>query len=70
MESTSIKDPGGIGKWILILGCPLTEKHFLVDPDQSASRPTFSTCAACEFQKGENLQLFDARGDLPVAVYP
>ena len=70
MESTSIKDPGGIGKWILILGCPLTEKHSLVDPDQSASGPTFATCACCEFQEGTDFKFFDSTGEFPIEVLP
>jgi hypothetical protein len=70
MESVSIKDQGGIGVWIMISGCPLPEKHSLFDRTQDLSGPTFAVCACCEFQKGKNFQLFDARGDLPVAAYP
>lgn len=70
MESTSIKDPNGIGKWILILGCPLKEKHSLTDHIERVSGPTFADCASCEFQEGRNFQLFDPSGELPVAAYP
>jgi len=70
MESTLVKDSGGIGKWILILGCPLKQKHSLTDDVQKVSGPTFTDCASCEFQQGRNFQLFDPTGELPVAAYP
>lgn len=58
MESTSIKDPNGIGKWILILGCPLKEKHSLTDHIERVSGPTFADCASCEFQQGRDTLSF------------
>lgn len=70
MESLLIKDAGGIGKWILISGCPLAEKHSLFDPDQNVSGPTFAVCSCCEFQEGKDFQFFDSSGEFPIAAYP
>ena len=60
MESTLVKDKGGIGSWILILGCPLKEKHSLTDDVQNVSGPTFAGCAHCEYQVGINYQILGA----------
>lgn len=62
MESTLVKDKGGIGSWILILGCPLKEKHSLSDPSRSVSGPTFAGCAHCEYQVGINYEILGADG--------
>jgi hypothetical protein len=70
MESTSIKDLNGIGKWILILGCPLAERHSLFDPVQNASGPTFAVCACCEFQQGRDFEFRDPTGEFPIVVHP
>jgi hypothetical protein len=70
MKSTSIKDPSGIGEWILILDCPLKDKHSLSDDIQKVSGPTFSDCAACEFQRWENFEFRDPTGEFPIAVHP
>ena len=70
MESTSIKDPNDIGKWILILGCPLKEKHSLTDHIERVSGPTFADCASCGFQQGKNFELLDSTGEFPIVVNP
>ena len=70
MESTSIKDPNGIGKWILILGCPLKEKHSLTDHIERVSGPTFADCASCEFQQGRDFEFRDPTGEFPIVVHP
>lgn len=71
MESTSIKDPNGIGKWILILGCPLKEKHSLTDHIERVSGPTFADCASCEFQQGRDFEFRgDETGEFPFTVHP
>ena len=70
MESLLIEDAAGIGKWILILGCPLAERHSLFDPVQNASGPTFAVCACCEFQEGSDFQFFDSSGEFPIEVFP
>jgi hypothetical protein len=63
MESTLVKDKGGIGSWILILGCPLKEKHCLSDPSKNISGPGFADCAHCEYQVGMNYQVLGADGN-------
>jgi len=70
MESLLIKDAAGIGKWILILGCPLAEKHSLFDAIQNDSGPTFAVCACCEFQEGRDFQFFDSTGEFPIEAFP
>lgn len=68
MESVSIKDPSGIGKWVLISGYPFVEKHSLFNPVQKLFGPTFSVFVYCEFQEGKNFKFFDAIGEFP--AYP
>ena len=71
MESTLVKDKGGIGSWILILGCPLKEKHCLSDPSKNISGPGFADCAHCEYQVGINYQVLGADGNYDGAeVFP
>ena len=62
MEWTSIKKDGG--NWILILGCPLMEKHSLAFNDQNISGPTFAKCASCEHQIGNDYEVPNADGSL------
>jgi hypothetical protein len=42
MESSLVKDARGVGSWIVILGCPLKEKHTLSDPSRNLYHFTFS----------------------------
>jgi len=71
MDSTSIKDVNGTGKWILILGCPLKEKHTLTDDVQKVSGPTFSDCASCKFHRGKDFVFYgDETGEFPFTVHP
>ena len=71
MDSMSIKDAKGIGKWILILGYPLKEKHILTDDVQKVSGPTFTACASCKFQRGKDFTFYsDETGEFPFIVHP
>ena len=54
VKSTLVKDKGGTGSWILILGCPLKEKYSLSNSLKNVSGPTFADCAHCEYQVGIN----------------
>jgi hypothetical protein len=69
MESTLVKDAGSIGRWILILGCPLKEKHTLSDKPSKLSGPTFVDCAYCRHQAGINFQILDENGDI-IEAFP
>ena len=62
MESITKKDKGGIGSWILILGCPLKEKHSLSDLLKNVSGPTSADCAHCEYQIGKDYEILGADG--------
>ena len=71
MDSTSIRAKGGIGGWILILGCPLREKHSFFDSVQNISGPSFADCARCDYQVGRNYEIIGADGTYDgAAVYP
>jgi len=59
-----------LGRWIVILGCPLIRKHSIIDDDKKISGPTFTDCASCRFQDGKDFQVFDASGEFPVAAFP
>jgi len=69
LESTLVKHEGGIGKWILILGCPLKKKHSLIDDIQMVSGPTFAGCSSCEFERGKNFEFRDSTGEFPITVH-
>lgn len=66
MEWTHVQKDDG--KWILILGCPLREKHSLVCNDQSVSGPRFAECASCEHQIGSDYEVSGADGNLDGAL--
>jgi len=68
MEWTYKKEKNG-GQWILILGCPLKEKHGLAGDDQNISGPTCVDCARCKHQIGINLHILDENGDI-IECYP
>jgi len=71
MESTSIKNEGGLGTRILILGCPLKEKHSVNDGVRKISGPSFAGCASCKFQRGKDFEFRgDETGEFPFIVYP
>ena len=61
MNWTYKKDKNG-GKWFLILGCPLKEKHSIIDEGQNVSGPSFADCAHCEFQIGKNYEILSSDG--------
>ena len=70
MKWNYIEAEGG-GKWILIQGCPLPEKHSLKDPKTEATGPTFADCASCEYQQGKDYEILGALGIYDAAqVFP
>ena len=62
MEWTYKKEKDG-GQWILILGCPLKEKHSLTDDVQNVSGPSFADCALCRYQVGTEYEVLSADGN-------
>ena len=62
MEWTYKKEKTG-GQWILILGCPLEEKHSLADNVKNISGPSFSDCACCRYQVGTEYESLGADGN-------
>lgn len=66
MEWTQVKKDDG--NWILILGCPLREKHSFVCSALNVSGPTFSECASCEHQIGSDYEVPGADGKLDGAL--
>ncbi len=69
MESTLVKYKNGIGSLILILGCPLKEKHTISDPPRNLSGPGFADCAYCRYQAGINLQILSEDGNI-IEAFP
>ncbi len=64
------KDKDG-GRWILILNCPLKDKHSLTDDAGNVSGPSFADCANCEHQAGMNYEVFGSDGSYDGAsVFP
>jgi len=47
------------GKGIIILTCPLEEKHTVTDKAQDISGPSFVDCAHCEYQAGTRYEILD-----------
>jgi hypothetical protein len=71
MESISVKHEGVLGTRILILGCPLKEKHSVADVVRKVSGPSFAGCASCEFQRGKDFEFRgDETGEFPFIVHP
>lgn len=64
MKWTYKKDKQG-GKWIVILSCPLNEKHCLRDVDVAG--PTFAECAYCSYQTGVNYERLGCDGTYDAA---
>jgi hypothetical protein len=70
MKWTNVRVDGG-GKWILILGCPLPEKHTLKDRDSGATGPSFADCAGCPYQAGRDYEILGALGTYDASrVFP
>ncbi|WLT29963.1 hypothetical protein [Geothrix sp. PMB-07] len=70
MEFVHIKDPSGMGSWLLILGCPLKASHQLRDEARHLSGPTFATCAECIHQAGACFENRDPDLDWSLGAYP
>lgn len=71
MKIHKFKDPKTGGSWIMILGCPLPEKHTLCDAQTAQTGPSFAQCAECEHQIGENFELLGAEGHYDAArIFP
>ena len=70
MNHTLAKDPTGKGKIMLILDCPLEQKHVVRDYETGIRGPSFSKCASCEYQRGINLELRDMIHDWVSEPFP
>ena len=59
------------GEWIIILGCPLIEKHTIADDAQDISGPSFVDCTSCEHQVGTGYAILGSDGEYDGAtVFP
>ena len=63
MDIHLLKDDAPTGSWVMILGCPMPEKHGLKDKTNGLNGPSFATCAECEHQIGEKYQMMGADGN-------
>ena len=70
MNHTLAKDPSGKGKIMLILDCPLEQKHVVRDYETGITGPSFSGCAGCEHQRGINLEIRDPDNDWSCQPFP
>lgn len=71
MEFSLIRDESSQGKWLVIIGCPLPERHSLKDSNQKVSGPSFAQCAHCDYQVGKNYETLNADGTYDGAdTYP
>ena len=68
MDSISVKTQGG-ERWMVILGCPLKEKHSIASEKGDLLGPGFADCARCEHQAGRNLEVI-SNDDIGAYVYP
>jgi len=56
---------------IVILYCPIPEKHELKDVMNGLSGPSFATCAECEHQAGKDFVILNYAGEYDgAAMYP
>ena len=63
MEIHLLKDGTGAGAWVMILGCPMPEKHELKDRMNGLSGPSFAICAECEYQAGKDFVILNPDGE-------
>ena len=71
MKIYKFKDKKYGGFWILILGCPLPEKHNLHDNATGKIGPSFAQCSQCEHQIGRNFEILDSDGEYDGAeIFP
>lgn len=71
MDIYLLKDDRDAGSWVMIIGCPLPEKHELKDRNKGLSGPSFATCAECEYQVGKDVVILNADGEYDgVQMYP
>ncbi|GEM_PF-1939504 len=70
MDHILTKDRSGKGRWMLIVGCPWTQQHQLCDDETGIKGPAFASCAACEYQRGINLELRDPDNDWSSQPFP
>lgn len=70
MEYVQIKDPSGLGNWLLILGCPVEASHQLHDETHRLSGPTFAACAECVHQAGARFEHRDPDLDWSLGAFP
>ena len=71
MDWTYKEEKAAGGRWILIKGCPLKEKHTLNDEEQNISGPAFADCASCENQIGTDYEILTPDADYNGAtVFP
>ena len=70
MNWTYKKEKKG-GQWIVILDCPLDEKHSIRDEKEQISGPSFADCACCEHQAGSGYESLGMHGYQDgMQVYP
>jgi hypothetical protein len=62
MKFTHVKEKKG-GDWIVILGCPIRDKHSIFDKKRKISGPSFADCNSCEYQAGTDTVASGAEGD-------
>ena len=71
MKIYKFKDKIHGGSWMLILGCPLPEKHDLHDRTTEKTGPSFAQCSQCEHQIGRNFEILGEDGEYDGAkIFP
>lgn len=71
MEIHLLKEDTDVGSWVMILGCPMPEKHDLKDRMNGLCGPSFATCAECEYQAGKDFVILNPDGEYDGAMmYP
>lgn len=70
MDFIQVKDPSGVGSWLLILGCPREASHQLRDEARHLSGPTFAACAECAYQVGSHFENRDPDLDWSLGAFP
>jgi hypothetical protein len=63
MKIFKFRDKNDGGFWIMILGCPLPEKHNLYDEATGKKGPSYAQCSQCEHQIGINFEILGADGE-------
>ncbi len=71
MNTYKYRDTTDGGFWMLILGCPLPEKHDLHDWGSGKTGPSFAQCSQCENQIGSNFEVLGSEGEYDGAsIFP